>query len=796
MRPSRRLSAVARQKLRRQSDLRSRIVDADKHEFEEVCRELLSSGSALSADLLCAAGRAVASTKLSVVAETVDALCWASTERLCSAEEEIPSSEVVAALVSLASAGKPHRPSIRRLVEGLKARIPSVAPQMSLQEIHRTITALRNLKEPLGVEVQLLLDRLDRRLDMLSDFALASLARTIASSSWRIEAFAKSMAASWRQRVEGQRGLKSNVHAAVVFAVGKTADKDVITEVLRVANNSLDYSTFTFTELSQILWVYANNGGIIPSESIWKSLLGALSADGVGACATQTIGYAFWAAGVLSHDCHSSGLPLELIRQMAQVVVLGSVRGFQPSSVSYMVWAVSLAANQDCLWVGDFCKHLLADNSSRETIDKFKSLELANTLAAVCSLGLKDSLPEFVAAARQYFAAAAKIAPGTAANGRAFTQVAWTMVPEGGPEMEAIVDWFTTNSDEVGLRSLCRILWAASKCDGVVEACAGQQSSSVVLLVCAAARRFLDGRSERLEQQDVALLVWALGTLRLSHYELEERCCVLARGMLMDGRIDSRHLAMVLWGITSNSHRSQPAIDLIKDTVSAVERGGISFDVADVAVVLWAMAASDVYDQAVFRHLLSVLATGSGQLLAAERRASLSKVHRAYLWARLCHGFVHTPQETGLIAEALEEAQMSGIDAQGAFQTDVCRTLNRVLARWPSTGFQVMSEVDLGPELPGLVVDAALVDGRTGSRGLLVEVDGPHHYVSVLGASGVSGRQYNGQSVLKHELIRKAGFRLLCVGDEKWRSMDRADRFEFIRHEVSDAFNSRELFPG
>ncbi|KAF4720213.1 hypothetical protein FOZ63_024865 [Perkinsus olseni] len=796
MRPSRRLSAVARQKLRRQSDLRSRIVDADKHEFEEVCRELLSSGSALPADLLCAAGRAVASTRLSVVAETVDALCWASTECLCSAEEEIPSSEVVAALVSLASAGKPHRPSVRRLVEGLKARIPSVAPQMSLQEIHRATTALCKLKEPSGVEVQLLLDHLDRRLDMLSDFALASLARTIASSSWRIEAFAKSMAVSWRQRVEGQRDLKSNVHAAVVFAVGKAADEEIITEVLRVANNSLDYSTFTFTELSQILWVYANNGGVIPSESIWKSLLGALSADGVGACATQTIGYAFWAAGVLSHNCHSSGLPLELIRQMAQCVVLGSVRGFQPSSVSYMVWAVSLAASQDCLWVGDFCKHLLADNSSRETIDKFKSLELANTFAAVCSLGLKDILPEFVAAARQYFAAAAKTVPGTAANGRAFTQVAWTMVPEGGPEMEAIVDWFTTNSDKVGLRSLCRILWAASKCDGVVEACAGQQSTSVVLLVCAAARRVLDGRRERLEQQDIALLVWALGTLRVSHYELEERCCVLARGMLMDGRIDSRHLAMVLWGITSNSHRSQPAIDLIKDTALAVESGSIAFDVADVGVVLWAMAASDVYDQVVFRHLLSVFATGSGQLSAAERRASLSKVHRAYLWARLCHGFVHSPQEAGLIAEALEEAQMSGVDAKGEFQTGVCRNLNRVLARSPSTGFQVVSEVDLAPELPGLAVDAALVDGWTGSRGLLVEVDGPHHYVSVLGASGVSGRQYNGQSVLKHELIRKAGFRLLCIGDEKWRSMDRADRFEFIRHEVSDALSSRELFPG
>ncbi|EEQ97643.1 hypothetical protein Pmar_PMAR007493 [Perkinsus marinus ATCC 50983] len=795
MRSSRRLHAMIG-KARRVSDVKSRILDADGKEFEEICRDLLSLGSTLPADLLSAAGRAVASTKLSIHPQTVDSLCSAATECLESTDEIAPV-DLVGALVSVAAACKPSQPSIRGLVGGLKGRIRTTVPHMTQQDLQRAIAALCKLKEPSGVEVQLLLDRLNGELDMLSDFALASLARTIAGSGWKVDGdFAKSLASTWRRRVDGQRGLKASVNAAVVFAVGKVAAKDVAVGVLRHANTSLDYSAFTFTELSQILWVYANNN-FPPSESLWKALLSTVSVDGVATCATQTIGYAFWAAGVLSQKGHTSLLASEFTRQMAQCVVASGVRAFQPSSVSYMIWAVSLGGtgNSDC--AKDFCKHILDDNSTIEAVGKFKSLELANTLAAVCSLGLRDSLPQFITVACQYFGHAAKTAPGTAANGRAFTQVAWTMVPEGGPEMDAIIAWFTANTEAVGIRSLCRMLWAVSKCNGLTEASVGQ-SASVVSFVCAASKRFLSSRGERIEQQDVGLLVWALGTLRLSHYELEERCCVLARGMLKEGRIDSRHLAMVLWGITSNAHRSPSAIDLIKGTISALRDRSISFDVADVAIVLWAMAAADTYDQSVFRDLLSILASKSNELSAGERKASLSKVHRAYLWARLGYGFQHSPQNGHLIAEVLEEAQRASVDARGALQTEVCQTLNKALSRSPrSSSMHLLSEVDLAPELPGLSVDAAVVDGRTGSRRLLVEVDGPHHYVDVLGESAVTRRQYNGQSVLKQHLIAQAGFRLLSVEDEKWRSLDRSAKYEFIQHEVSEVLSgSAELFPG
>ncbi|KAF4677422.1 hypothetical protein FOL47_001634 [Perkinsus chesapeaki] len=802
MQPSRRIYAngLTRQ-VRRHNDLQSRLITADKEEFEEACQELLSSTNACPSELLCAAGRAVASTKLTVSPRTKEALCTAA-GRLLEISTNLTASDVVGTLASLASAGRASGVAARHLIDGLKGHLPSMVPNMSPQEQLKAIAALQKLKEPFSPTVQLLLDNLASKagLDTLSDFALASLSRTVATSGWKATGFPESLAASWKRRVLTHREVKANVHTAVIFALGKIADKGVVRDALRTSNSSLDFTNFTFTELSQILWVYANNGDVHPAECLWKCLLSTVSVDGMIACGRQTIGYAFWAAGVMSQKYQGaeSILPLHLIEVMADSVVLGSVNGFQPSSVSYMVWAAALAGEEER--VKSFCCHILGDNSTPEAVGRFKSLELANVFSTIRALGLESAVPDFAASARQYFLEAAETAAGTAANGRAFTQVTWAMVPDGGPEIEAFMKWFVANSAGVSVRSLVRMLWAVSKCDGLAETTAGR-SAMVVSLVQAAGERFMGEKGDRLVQQDVGLMAWSLGTLRLSHYDLEDKCCLFGIDMLFNNIIDSRHLSMLLWGITSNSHTSPKALQLIKHVVSAVNAGSITFDPVDVAMVLWAMAALDVYDESAFRTLLSVLSAGIDQLPSTERRSSLSKAHRAYLWAASSHGFVFSSEEVVGIAEALEESQRSSgaVCANGAFQTEVCQALARVLRRSVLPDAEILSEVDLAPALPGLVVDAAIVDPKTGSRVLLIEVDGPHHYVDVLGSTGITARQYNGQSRLKQDLIRRAGHKLLCVEDAKWRILkDPAARHEYLSHEVAMALglgSTKQLCP-
>ncbi|CEO97439.1 RAP domain-containing protein [Plasmodiophora brassicae] len=71
--------------------------------------------------------------------------------------------------------------------------------------------------------------------------------------------------------------------------------------------------------------------------------------------------------------------------------------------------------------------------------------------------------------------------------------------------------------------------------------------------------------------------------------------------------------------------------------------------------------------------------------------------------------------------------------------------------------------------IPELCVHADLV--ITGTR-VVVEVDGPHHYYSVVGSSKPRLRM---STIARHKLLRAAGYRVLVVPHSKWVELGNAD---------------------
>ena len=60
----------------------------------------------------------------------------------------------------------------------------------------------------------------------------------------------------------------------------------------------------------------------------------------------------------------------------------------------------------------------------------------------------------------------------------------------------------------------------------------------------------------------------------------------------------------------------------------------------------------------------------------------------------------------------------------------------------------------------GYSVDIQLVDGQTEGLGVVIEVDGPSHFLRVNGGTDRSTLATNGSTRLKHRLLEAMGWRV------------------------------------
>ncbi|EER20455.1 hypothetical protein Pmar_PMAR010197 [Perkinsus marinus ATCC 50983] len=293
------------------------------------------------------------------------------------------------------------------------------------------------------------------------------------------------------------------------------------------------------------------------------------------------------------------------------------------------------------------------------------------------------------------------------------------------------------------------------------------------------ALRFADavvGRCKQLEGAagadlaDLTSIMWGLATVRLSHYELQERCCLLAASVLRQQSTEKvrNHLAVFLWALTANSHRTEAAHEVLRGASTKLST-------QDLPVLAWAMAVLDHFDERLLRDVLSRCASASLQ------SAALIRVHRAIEWAAVQYGFqLLSPDEHALAARAAAEARSNSLPTSSSFQDEILRELEPLVSEvYPH--WDVVSEYDLSASLPGIVCDIALVDRTSRQPTLLIEADGAAHFVHCVDSDGSRHVGYDGKTELLRRIVKLHGYRLLSIDTNSWKSTLRPDREELLK---------------
>jgi hypothetical protein len=173
------------------------------------------------------------------------------------------------------------------------------------------------------------------------------------------------------------------------------------------------------------------------------------------------------------------------------------------------------------------------------------------------------------------------------------------------------------------------------------------------------------------------------------------------------------------------------------------------FNSQNIANLMWALATSGVATESELVHpLLGRVGTPEG--LTVEHKHQL---HQLFLFNSLCpdpldlSSFSHLASacKSNVVANSAANVTASNL------QRDVAKTLRRM-------GVLISEEEVL--EDSGFSVDIRLVGER-----VVVEVDGPFHYVRAMDSGKL---RVDGSTRLKHELMTRLGWRVLHVPYFEW----------------------------
>ncbi|EEQ97642.1 hypothetical protein Pmar_PMAR007492 [Perkinsus marinus ATCC 50983] len=678
-----------------------------------------------------------------------------------------------------------------RLRDLLRPHLLLAIPHMGALQLRHVAWTINRLSIPWLTEIESAVKTIVDRVGLVSvgSDELATFVWAVSRIGACNSHFAGLVAVDWKGRV-GRSGMSPEAHAVVLTSLGASArDHPDVVRLFSTCSSELPFESFNPTELASVLWAFGHVPTASLDPSMWKVYISKFGdTSTIQQCPLKSIGNAFWAAGTIAqyNKCESHP-PLSFIRHLGELLVRSELGPFTGAVTSSVAWAVTLA-NDDGPWVQQVFRSLLQNDHGlieKGVVEEWKPLELATVLSSLADAKLLDSFEDFTKLTIEVVIDTITTWRPTAQNVLAVSQISNALWSSGQEAVLPIVEWAVTNGDALTPQSESRILWAAAK---MFESSALREPPpSVVAFVNGLVDRYRSREHHQYQQQDVGLLVWALGTLRLSHYELEERCCVLARGMLKEGRIDSRHLAMVLWGITSNAHRSPSAIDLIKDVVDRVESSTLSPRPADVTIVIWSMAVFDLYSEEALQKLLEALVKAGPMSNApprTEQGASLIRLHRSLLWARLCHGFQPSPSEEAHVVKIAQRqrAPGGGLVTSSTLQWEIRSELQRVLLEVAPTA-SLRDEYELPAPLEGIFVDLAVIDAKEQVL-LIIEVDGYSHFSKLIGDNRLAVLQYNGNTELSRRILRKAGYEVLSISTVDWNNTQRHRRGEYLREQL------------
>ncbi|KAF4712678.1 hypothetical protein FOZ63_030731 [Perkinsus olseni] len=719
--------------------------------------------------------------------DLVDALCDELSEALQSTSINI--NEVADTLWSIGMAGG-ATPSRSRLLATLRPPITRLLDSASSSQLSNVACAIAKLDLDWHEEVRQVMLQCRTRLGVSSTAggAVSNICWAAARTGVRDEAFLREAAATWLSRSVAT--VPASATAMIFWSLGKLApDAAYVTELFSKAREHPGLlADFGIRECASVLSGYAYVATEPPHDEVFKVAMASLRAAPRGRVSTQTIASCCWASATLTkqHGELVKSSAACLVRSLMGLVLEARQGGFTPQEVSNILWSAGLLLSRDEVIAS--AEYLLPHTP--EQILGYTAQDLAVCLAALAQTGGLEALGNsFVNIALQRVREDIHDWPADATHIHAVGQLAWSIAGRPFRGVQPLLRWAAERG--ANTEAFVKLVWSAAS---TPEAQQGSLWDSADLL------KFLDAFAKspdtifRFNQQELALVAWSLATLRLSHRVLEQQCCREARELLLGPGISSAHLSMLLWGLASNSHSSSDANELIQEVVAQVCSRQYRFAAADSFHVAWSLAALDVFDRRVLELLLSAAATAELDSVA------LQKINQVSLWSS-SYGFDPSPLVAGLFQRAAESARSEATVVDSAFQDQVTECMRRAMGS--NDDYRVVPELDLSHlGCPGVIVDLAVVrrevtDGLPHHQHrlvLIIEADGPSHYVRSVGKGSGTSHTLCGKAVMRRNSLRRLGYPVEEISFTQWKRLDRNSRQAYIESIVKARLLPQEKF--
>ncbi|KAF4677424.1 hypothetical protein FOL47_001636 [Perkinsus chesapeaki] len=699
-------------------------------------------------------------------AELVDSHCEELSKSL--EPSEIAINDIADVLWSIGMAGAAS-PSRAALLSMMKPSVLGLLAGASPSQLSNVVCAIAKLDLDWSEEITESMAQCRDRLGIETTAAgvISNICWAAARTGCRDDAFLNDVAATWLSR--DAKSVPPSATAMVFWSLGKLApEASYVADLFsRARSHEGLFSGFGLRECTSALCGYAYSGKVIPSVELFKLAFGSLEAASQGHVSTQTIANCCWASATLvKHHGDQMMAPAScLTRALTETISNARIRSFNPQEASNVLWAS--AQLLDANHVASVASALLPAN--QQHLASYTPQDIAVCLAALTQAGVRGAFETFfVLPAMQKVHQTIHTWPSDSTHVHAVGQLAWSMAGRQFQAISPLLQW--ASSKAISSETFVKLLWATAS---TPEAQRGSLVTPPELL------DLLDKRPEgTLNQQELALTLWSLATLRLSHQQLEEQCAIEAREILSSSgssSITSGHLSMVMWGLASNSHRSAAAKELIQEIVEQVGSRRYRFTAADSHHVAWSLAASGVFDPAILELLLSAAATVDID------NTALQKVNQLALWAS-SHGFRPSPMVAHLLARASVAANMEATVADSIFQKQIAACLNAAVGSINT--YRVSPELDLTSfGCPGVIVDLAVLRPSGAPQGevaLIVEADGPSHYINVVADKAVQGQVLDGKTMMRRAALKRLGFAVQDINISQWKSLSRSDRQELV----------------
>ena len=265
----------------------------------------------------------------------------------------------------------------------------------------------------------------------------------------------------------------------------------------------------------------------------------------------------------------------------------------------------------------------------------------------------------------------------------------------------------------------------------------------------------------KMDAADASSLIWGLAAARHHSPELMECLTPIFRSqarVLSPGGI-----AMSLYGYAMLGHKDVPLFHTLGEAAASKLA---SFTARELAVLMWAHAAADAPNPALFAERDFASAVGRFDILEA---SDLCRLHQYELWCRERESLARLPPS---LASRCAEAFRASNVSPSLFQAEVAHAL-------AGLQLEVSEEVRLES---GYTLDLVVDCGGTLVG---IEVDGPSHFLG-----GAIPGAPTGATLLKRRQLRHQGWCVASVPLHDWQAA-RGQEHEYLNGAITAALGPR-----